>query len=280
VIILVFGEGGQIAIELGKLAHVICLGRDVADLEVPSSCSDAINHFAPDAVINAAAYTAVDKAETDRETAHLVNSIAPNEMAKACALNGIPFIHISTDYVFDGSGDMPWRETDFTGPLSVYGKTKLQGEANILATNPLSLILRTSWVFSSHRTNFLKSMLRMSKNKTNLSIVDDQIGGPTPAAEIAKVCHHLASNFDSSKSGIYHYSGAPNVSWAGFATEIFKQAGQPLTIIPIKTRDYPTPAIRPLNSRMDCASIKQNYGLSRPCWKSGLNEVLRELGVI
>ncbi|OWY02172.1 dTDP-4-dehydrorhamnose reductase [Thioclava sp. IC9] len=278
--ILVFGQTGQVAQELQRLApDAAFLGRDRVDLSNPDAAAQAIREAKPEAVINAAAYTAVDKAEEEEALAQTVNGDAPAAMAEACRDLGIPFVHISTDYVFDGSGEAPFEPTDPTGPLGAYGRTKLAGEQAIRATGGTFAILRTSWVFSAHGGNFVKTMLRLSESRDHLTIVADQIGGPTPAKAIAEACLTMAQELQRApeKSGVYHFSGSPDVSWAGLAREIFARAGREVTVADIPTADYPTPAKRPLNSRLDCSDLAV-FGLNRPDWKSGLDEVLTELG--
>jgi dTDP-4-dehydrorhamnose reductase len=279
--LLVFGKTGQVARELQRLADVTALGRDQADLTDPEACAAAIHAHAPAAVINAAAYTAVDKAESDEATAALVNGAAPGAMAQACADLGIPFVHISTDYVFDGSGDTPWRPDDPTGPLGAYGRTKLQGEDAVRRAGAAYAILRTSWVISAHGNNFVKTMLRLGAERDGLTVVGDQVGGPTAAADIARACleisHQLAA--DPAKSGIYHFSGGPDVSWADFAREIFAQAGITCAVADIPSHDYPTPAARPENSRMDNTQTAVAFGLARPNWPASLADILKDFEV-
>jgi len=280
--ILVFGKTGQVATELQRLGDVVALGRDQADLSNPAACADAIREYAPRAVINAAAYTAVDRAEKEEALATIINGDAPTAMAQACAELDIPLIHISTDYVFAGTGDAPWLPDDRTAPQNAYGRSKLAGEIGIRKSGVVHAILRTSWVVSAHGTNFVKTMLRLSDTRDALNIVADQIGGPTPARDIAAACLQMAEQLiaDLSKSGTYHYSGGPDVSWADFATEIFEQAGKAVTVTPIPTTDYPTPAKRPLNSRMDCGATQQAFGIPRPDWRDELNTILQDLEVI
>jgi dTDP-4-dehydrorhamnose reductase len=274
--ILVFGKTGQVARELARQANVIALGRDDADLADPAACAAIIAVSDADAVINAAAYTAVDKAEGDVTTAQLVNSAAPAAMAAACAARAVPFVHISTDYVFDGSGDAPWQVNDPTGPLGVYGRTKLAGEDGVRAAGGPFAILRTSWVFSAHGANFVKTMLRLGAERDALAIVADQIGGPTPATCIAAACLKIAIALDraATLSGTYHFSGAPDVSWAGFAREILAQSDLAVQVRDIPSSDYPTPAARPANSRLECSDITRTFGIKRPDWRSGLASVL------
>ena len=281
VLILVFGKTGQVATELQRSVDVLALGRDQADLSNPVACVQAILASAPRAVINAAAYTAVDQAEEDKGLATIINGDAPTAIAQACAEMQIPLVHISTDYVFEGLGEAPWKPGDTTAPQNAYGRSKLAGEEGILGSGATYAILRTSWVVSAHGANFVKTMLRLSETRDTLSIVADQIGGPTPARDIASACLMIAQHLqeDPSKSGTYHYSGAPSVSWADFASEIFAQAFLSVTVIPITTAEYPTPAKRPLNSRMDCRTTVSAFGVKQPDWRIGLNEILKELEV-
>lgn len=277
--VLVFGRTGQVATELQRLADVVALGRDAVDLTDPEACASAIRSHAPSAVINAAAYTAVDRAEEEEALATTINGTAPTAMAKACAKMGIPFVHISTDYVFDGTGTQPWTAADAPAPQNAYGRSKLAGEVGVRAAGGPHAILRTSWVFSAHGSNFVKTMLHLSEARNSLNVVTDQIGGPTPARAIAEACIAIADQLaqDANKSGTYNFSGTPDVSWCGFAEEIFSQARRKIMLTPIPTSDYPTPAKRPLNSRMDCQRTEQVFGLSRPDWRQALTIVLREL---
>ena len=277
---LVFGRTGQVATELARLLpDATFLGRDDADLTRPEDCAKAVAAAEADVVINAAAYTAVDKAESDEETATLVNGAAPAAMARAAAARGLPFLHVSTDYVFDGSGDRPWRPDDATGPLGAYGRSKLAGEEGVRAAGGDHAILRTSWVFSAHGGNFVKTMLRLGAERDALTIVADQVGGPTAAADIADALVRMAQAFAAGQgtAGTYHFSGAPDVSWADFAREIFAQAGLDCAVSDIPTSAYPTPARRPLNSRLDCTALQQAFGIARPDWRHSLTRVLEEL---
>jgi dTDP-4-dehydrorhamnose reductase len=280
--ILVFGKTGQVARELARREPgARFLSRAEADLANPVSCATAIRDLRPGAVINAAAYTAVDRAEDDEALATTVNGAAPGAMAAACAKLGIPIVQISTDYVFDGSGEKPFATDAPPNPLGAYGRSKLAGEEAVRASGAAHAILRTSWVFSSHGGNFVKTMLRLADTRDRLSVVADQTGGPTPAGAIAHACLVIASalRMDSGRSGTYHFAGAPDVSWAGFAREIFRQAEKPVTVEDIPSSAYPTPAIRPLNSRLDCTSLSV-FGLSRPDWHGGLAETLAELETV
>ncbi|MDB2407708.1 dTDP-4-dehydrorhamnose reductase [Jannaschia sp.] len=277
--ILVFGHTGQVATELARQAPgATFLGRADADLTDPAACVAAIQAHGPRVVINAAAYTAVDKAEEDEATAYLVNAAAPGAMARACADLGIPFLHVSTDYVFEGGGETPWSEDDPVGPLGAYGRTKLAGEEAVRDAGGTHVILRTSWVFSAHGANFVKTMLRLSETRDALNVVADQIGGPTPAADIAATLLTLATRLqEGAEGGTYHYGGAPAVSWHGFACETFRRAGREVAVTGIPTREFPTPATRPLNSRMDGAKLLHDHGIAPPDWQAGLDAVLAEL---
>jgi len=279
--ILVFGRSGQVTTEIQTLADILALGRAEVDLSDPAACSAAINAYRPRAVINAAAYTAVDRAEEEEELATVINGDAPTAMAQACAALNIPLVHISTDYVFSGNGTSAWAPADKRTPQNAYGRSKLAGEQGIRATGCTHAILRTSWVFSAHGSNFVKTMLRLSESHDKLSVVDDQIGGPTPARAIAAACLSIAQQLcdDPDKTGTYHFSGAPDVSWCTFARDIFAQAGRSTHVSPIATRDYPTPAARPLNSQLDCQTTEQVFGISRPNWRADFAEIITDLGI-
>ncbi len=278
--ILVFGTSGQVATELRRLAPVQALGRDTVDLANPSACAEAIRFHRPTAVINAAAYTAVDRAEAEEALATAINGVAPAAMAEACAALRIPLVHISTDYVFAGGGTRPFAPNDATAPQNAYGRSKLTGEQGIRATGASHAILRTSWVFSAHGTNFVKTMLRLSESHDELRVVDDQVGGPTPARAIAAACLEVARQLqaDPGKSGTYHFTGTPDVSWCDFARAIFAAAGRATRVRGIPTREYPTPASRPLNSRLNCSTIETTFNITRPDWRAGLTDTLTELG--
>ena len=281
--VLVFGQTGQVATELARQATsdiaMTCLGRDRADLADPAACAAAIAASDADVVINAAAYTAVDKAESEEPLATTINGTSPGAMARACAARAIPFLHVSTDYVFDGSGTRAWQPHDETGPLGAYGRSKLAGEDAVRVAGRSHAILRTSWVFSAHGANFVKTMLRLGAEREKLTIVADQIGGPTAAADIAAALLTMARAFHSGQgtSGTYHFSGAPDVSWADFAREIFAQSGLTCQVQDIPTSAYPTPARRPSNSRMDCTALARDFAIERPDWHASLARVLSEL---
>jgi dTDP-4-dehydrorhamnose reductase len=279
--ILVFGRTGQVAVELQRQRMVSALGREDADLTSPKDCADAIFAKTPTAVINAAAYTGVDAAEENEELATRINGAAPAAMAEACAELAIPFVHISTDYVFNGGGDKPWTVGDAPDPQNAYGRSKLAGERGVIAAGGTFTVLRTSWVFSAHGSNFVKTMLRLSESRDALNIVADQIGGPTAAGDIAAACLSIADQLseEPSKSGLFHFSGAPDVSWCDFAETIFDLAGREIAVQPIASEDYPTPATRPLSSRLDCSETTKTFGISRPDWRRSLSAVLNDLGI-
>jgi dTDP-4-dehydrorhamnose reductase len=278
--ILVFGKSGQVARELAKLPETLCLGRDAADLTDQMACAEVIRFHKPAAVINAAAYTAVDAAESDEAQATLVNATAPGAMARACADLGIPLVHISTDYVFAGDGETPWQPDDATAPLGAYGRSKLAGETAVRDAGCTHAILRTSWVVSAHGANFVKTMLRLGAERDSLNVVADQIGGPTAATDIAAACHRIALQLINApdKTGTYHFAGAPDCSWADFAHAIFDEAELNCTVHDIPSSDYPTPAKRPLNSRLDCSTTNKTFGIERPQWQASLTQILKDLG--
>ena len=280
VTILVFGKSGQVAQSLLELkaeapAPLVFLGRDEADLSSPDQCSAAIRKSRPSAVINAAAWTAVDAAEDSEAEANVVNGEAPGAMATTCAELAIPFLHVSSDYVFDGSGELPWGPDAPIAPLGAYGRSKALGEKRIRESGARAVILRTSWVFSPFGSNFVKTMLRLGAERETLSVVDDQVGGPTSAHSIAGVLLAMAQQMMAGKAGgTYHFSGSPAVSWAEFASVIMVQANLSCEIIPILSSAYPTPAPRPLNSRLDCDSILFEFGISQSDWRADLTAVI------
>ena len=274
--VLVFGKTGQVAQALALHDTTLCLSRKEADLARPECCAEAIRRIRPGAVINAAAYTTVDKAEQEETLATTINAAAPAAMATACAEQDIPFVTISTDYVFDGQGNTPHAPHATTAPLNAYGRSKLAGETRVAAAGGRWAVLRTSWVFAPGGANFATTMLRLSETRDSLSIVADQVGGPTPASAIASACLTMAEalNRDQRKSGLYHFSGTPDVSWADFARTIFDMAGRNCAVTDIPTAHYPTPARRPLNSRLDCSSLHATFGIAQPDWREALPAVI------
>lgn len=280
--VLVFGQTGQVATELalrmpGDMTAMF-LGRDAADLSNPAACAARIAATAADVVVNAAAWTAVDRAETAEAEATVVNGAAPAAMARACADRGVPFLHISTDYVFDGAGDRPFVPAHPTGPLGAYGRSKLAGELGVRAAAGPHLILRTSWVISAHGSNFVRTMLRLGREKAGLNVVADQTGGPTPAAAIADALIVAARAMaDGAPGGTHHFSGAPDTTWADLARAIMAEAGLPCAITDIPTAAYPTPARRPQNSRLDCREFQAAFGVARPDWRAALPGIVAAL---
>ena len=282
---LVFGGTGQLARELARRTNDASLqfcDRSVADFTDPAACAAIVAQTDADAIINAVAYTAVDKAEEDEATALLVNGTTPGALARAAAARDLPFVHVSSDYVFDGAGSQPFHPDDRTAPLGAYGRSKRAGEVAVQSAGGRYAILRSSWVVSAHGHNFVKTMLRLGKQRSTLAVVADQVGGPTPAAALADACLAAGAGLlqDASLSGIYHVSGAPDVSWADFAREIFAQAGLSCTVEDIPSSAYPTPARRPKNSRLDNSGFEHAFGRPRPDWRIGLKDILHDLGEI
>jgi dTDP-4-dehydrorhamnose reductase len=287
--LVVIGRSGQVAaalrhVDLPKGWLLVSLGRSELDLVRPDSMKPILATLEPNIVINAAAYTAVDQAESEEQMATLVNAEAPGELARVAADFGIPLINLSTDYVFDGTSSRSWREEDESHPLNAYGRSKLAGERAVLDSAARAVILRTSWVFSSHGSNFVKTMLHLGAENKEVSVVSDQQGGPTPAQAVAeavlKIATNLVAGSGERRHGVYHFSGAPPTSWAGFAKAIFEGAvwlsGKP-RIREVSTAEYSTRAQRPRNSVLDCSKIKQDYGLEQPDWRVGLDRTLAEL---
>ena len=286
--VLVIGRTGQLARALAHVPHgqaeLTFLGRDGIDLAAPERIGAAIAAHAPKVVVNAAAYTAVDQAEAERDTAFQVNATAVGAIARAAAAGDAALIHISTDFVFDGQGTAEYRETDPTAPVNAYGASKLAGEQAALAGNPRSVILRTSWVYAPWGRNFLTTMLGLAGAGKRLRIVDDQRGKPTSALDLADACLAIAPRLAAAARGdpvwgLYHYSGAGICSWAGFAAEIFQSShrhlGTPCPEIErIGAADYPTPAARPANSALDCSKFEATFGVKPVPWPRALDRVL------
>jgi dTDP-4-dehydrorhamnose reductase len=296
--ILLTGKTGQVGWELARslwaLGDVVATERTsnesaipAIDLREPASIRSCIRYVKPDVIINAAAYTAVDKAESEPDVAVAINAHAPGILAEEAARLGAILVHFSTDYVFDGTGEQPWKEDDPAGPLNVYGRSKLAGEEAIRASEVPHLILRTSWVFGVRGANFVRTMLRLAAERTSLSIVNDQIGAPTSARLVADTTALILSQargnyapFLQEFGGTVHLASAGQTSWHEFATEIFRlatQRGQRLAIsevIPIPSSAYPTPATRPKNSRLDCSRLAHRFGLIPPSWQATLADCL------
>jgi dTDP-4-dehydrorhamnose reductase len=281
---LLFGPNGQVGAEIRRRAaahgaSVVAIDRVQCDFDDPQADFRAWLAARPDCVINAAAYTAVDKAESDGERARRVNAAAPGRLAAACAEAGRPLIHFSTDYVFDGMARSPYRENDPTGPLNVYGATKLEGDQKIAASGAAFAIFRLSWVFSAHGANFVKAMLRLGREKPSLRVVCDQRGKPTPAAAAADAALAVAKRLASrrAESGVYHFAGDSDTNWAAFAEEIFGQARMNVAVERIGAADYPTAARRPAYSVLDTTKYERAFGAAAPDWREHLAQVLAEL---
>jgi len=282
--ILVTGANGQLGNELnkisGKFPNYHFFFTDITELDITNP--DAVNTFFEthgiQTVINCAAYTAVDRAESDESTATLINATAVGYLANACNRTDATLIHISTDYVYDGRACKPYSEDHPTAPSSVYGRSKLTGEEAAL-TNPKSVVIRTSWLYSSFGNNFVKTMLRLGKERESLNVVFDQTGTPTYAADLAQAIMQIVKTSEQNnlKTGIFHYSNEGVCSWYDFAHEIMQQAGLKCVVKPIETKDYPTPATRPHFSVLNKARIKAEYGIEIPHWKDSLSCCLEEI---
>lgn len=285
--ILISGKTGQVAVELQKhlagLGELIVLGRDVLDLSQPDQIRAQVRAHKPDLLIIAAAHTAVDQAENEPELAFAINASAPGVFAEEAAAQGIPLIHYSTDYVFDGRKPAPYTEDDATNPLGVYGKSKLAGELAIAASGAQHLILRTSWVYSTHGKNFLLTMQRLLQERSELRVVADQIGAPTWAGTIAQSTRALIERWQSGDAaawGTYHLTASGETSWFGFtqaiAEHLTAQGKACATLEPIPASAYPTPAARPQNSRLDCSKLAREWGVAQPDWEAALSACLAE----
>jgi dTDP-4-dehydrorhamnose reductase len=280
--LLQFGTSGQLGDALVRVLGEddrfasLALGRERADFTRPDEIERAVRDAASlDLVVNAAAYTAVDKAEEEETLAYRINAEAVEVLARSCAARGVPLIHVSTDYVYDGAKSAPYREDDATAPLNAYGRTKLAGEEMIRRHLPAHVILRTSWIYGGHGRNFLKTMLRLGRERDEVRVVADQHGAPTSAMSLAMAIRAIARGLAASPSfGTFHYADGGETSWCGFAEEIFRQAGLRARAVPIATADYPTPARRPANSRLDTAKISRTFGVRPPAWQSSLAAVL------
>lgn len=283
--LLVAGKNGQVARALAELSatsphQILCLGRPELDLTSAPSIEAAITRHRPDAVLNAAAYTAVDAAETDRDAAFALNRDGVAHLARLTAQAGVPLIHISTDYVFDGAAREAYTEADAVGPTGVYGASKLAGEA-AAAENPAHFILRTAWVYSAFGKNFVKTMLRLAADRDSVGVVADQFGNPTSAHDSARALIQVAEQAGTAPSGIYHMAGTGEASWADLAEAVFAasaQAGGPsASVNRITTADYPTPAQRPANSRLNCAKFIATFKTQLPPWQESVTAVTTRL---
>jgi dTDP-4-dehydrorhamnose reductase len=295
--ILLLGKNGQVGWELQRslapLGEVLALDRQstthCGDLSQPERLAQTVREWRPDVIVNAAAHTAVDKAESEPDVARCLNATAPAALAQAAAEVGAWLVHYSTDYVFNGQGDLPWQEGDATGPLSVYGQTKLEGEQAIAASGCKHLIFRTSWVYAARGGNFAKTMLRLAAERERLTVINDQHGAPTGADLIADVTAHairqVMANSAPTLAGIYHLVASGETTWHGYASHVIAQARniQPelglkvSDIAPVPTSAFPTPAQRPLNSRLSTHKLQQAFGLVLPPWQQGVNRMLAEI---
>ncbi len=293
--ILLFGEGGQVGWELQRslapLGELVALDADsqqpCGDFTRLDDIAQTVRAIAPDVIVNAAAYTAVDKAESEPELVRTINALAPGVLAREARKLGSWLIHYSTDYVFDGSGSKPWLETDPTGPLSVYGSTKLAGEEAIRAAGCQHLIFRTSWVYAARGGNFARTMLRLAQERERLTVIDNQIGAPTGADLLADVTAHAirTARHRPELSGLYHLAAAGETSWHGYACFVLdraRQAGIELkaaeeNVIPVPTSAFPLPTRRPLNSRLDTGKLQTTFDLHLPLWQTGVARMLDEI---
>ncbi len=293
--ILLFGKGGQVGWELQR--SLAPLGELVAlDAGSQELCGDfsnlegiveTIRAVAPDIIVNAAAHTAVDKAESEAEFARTINALAPGILAQEAKRSGAWLVHYSTDYVFDGNGDAPWLETDATGPLSIYGKTKMEGEEAIRASGCQHLIFRTSWVYAARGGNFAKTMLKLAQERDSLNVINDQIGAPTGADLLADVTAHAIRTAlqRPDVSGLYHVVAGGEISWHGYASFVIEYARlagidikvAPEAIQPVPASEFPLPAPRPKNSRLDTRKLQNTFGLTLPHWQSGIIRMLTEI---
>ncbi|KIQ29610.1 dTDP-4-dehydrorhamnose reductase [Variovorax paradoxus] len=292
--LLLLGKGGQVGWELQRslapLGELVALDFDStdfnADFSRPEQLAETVLEVRPDVIVNAAAHTAVDKAESEPDFARKLNATSPGVVAEAAQRIGALMVHYSTDYVFDGSGAKPWKEDDATGPLSVYGSTKLEGEQLVAQHCAKHLIFRTSWVYAARGGNFAKTMLRIAKERDKLTVIDDQFGAPTGAELLADITAHAirATLQDPSKAGLYHAVAGGVTTWHGYARFVIEQAkaagvelkAGPEAVEPVPTTAFPTPATRPHNSRLDTTKLQSTFGLVLPEWQSGVARMLRE----
>ena len=282
--LLILGAGGQVGRALVERAGVRGVGCDRAacDITDPVALTRSLSVPALSAVVNCAAYTAVDQAESDREGAYAINAAGAGNVARAAAARGLPLIHLSTDYVYAGTCPGPHREDEPIAPVNVYGASKAAGDAAVAEGNPAHLLLRVSWVFGVYGANFVKTMLRLGHERDELRVVADQHGGPTEARDIADAIIAMATACRRpgfAGWGTYHFAGAPPTSWYGFAQAVFERtSGRSPRLSAITTSDYPTPAARPLNSTLDCSLIRRVFGIEQPDWRASLSRVLVDLG--
>jgi dTDP-4-dehydrorhamnose reductase len=290
--ILLLGKNGQVGWELQRslapLGEVLALDRnssthcgDLANLE---GLAETVRVFRPQVVVNAAAYTAVDKAESDQTTAHLINALAPEVLSRACAAIDALLVHYSTDYVFDGGGQTPWVETDTTGPVNVYGRSKLAGEQGIAKQGARHIVFRTSWVYGTEGGNFAKTMLRLAQEREKMAVINDQFGAPTGAALLADITA-LSLQQTQALSGIYHLAAAGETTWHAYAQYVLQKAKQfkpdidykVKEVAAVPTSEFPTPAQRPLNSRLNCSKLQQALQCQLPDWQKGVDSMLSKI---
>lgn len=278
--VLITGKNGQVGSELHKVLSeypeydCFYLGRNELPLEETLVIQDILSMYEPDIIIHTAAYTAVDAAEEDKEMAFKVNHLATEQIAEYCTVNEVKLIYISTDYVFDGTSDRPILEGTSSQPINIYGESKRKGELSVLHFCPTAVILRTSWVYSSFGSNFVKTMLKLLNEREQVKVVNDQVGSPTYAYDLAKAIVSIIS-FEKWTAGIYHYSNKGNVSWYEFAKAIAELKGLSCEVIPIPSAEFPTLAKRPAYSVLDTAKIQETYRISIPPWRKSLSEMLR-----
>ena len=295
--ILLFGKNGQVGWELQRslapLGELIALDRHstahCGDLSNLSGLAETVRAIQPDVIVNAAAHTAVDKAESEPDLAHTLNALAPEVLAREAAKLGAWLVHYSTDYVFDGSGDTPWTESDATGPLSVYGASKLEGEKLIAQHCPRHLIFRTSWVYAARGGNFAKTMLRLGQERDKLTVINDQFGAPTGADLIADITAHAIRQVTQADAnphaGIYHLVASGETTWFEYAKHVLAQVQQAQAaikikateVLPVPTSAFPTPAKRPHNSRLNTQKLQTTFNLTLPAWQTGVNRMLAEI---
>ncbi|MBB5217418.1 dTDP-4-dehydrorhamnose reductase [Parapusillimonas granuli] len=293
--ILLFGKNGQLGWELQRslapLGELVALCRHstefCGDLQRPDALADTVERIAPDVIVNAAAYTAVDQAEAEPEIARAVNARAPALLARLASERKAWLVHYSTDYVFNGGGDTPWRESCPTAPINVYGQTKLEGEAAIQDSGCRHLIFRTSWVYAARGGNFAKTMLRLGQERDTLTVIDDQVGAPTGADLLADVTAHAlrAAVREPALAGLYHLAAGGETSWHGYAAFVLEQARAagvelktaPGAVLPVDSSGFPTAARRPLNSRLDTRKLQEAFGLHLPDWRVGVTRLLTEI---
>ena len=286
--VLVAGRSGQLAVELSRArwpngTQVIALGRDRLDIADHDLVARSVADLDPDIIVNAAAYTAVDRAETDSLTAFAVNQMGALYLASEAAYHDIPIIHVSTDYVFSGPGQRPWREDDEPRAISIYGHSKYLGERAVQEARGQHIIIRTSWLFAAHGQNFVRTMLRLGADRDSLNVVNDQLGCPTPAADLAQAIADIAAALMAGNtcSGLYHYSGKGPVTWFEFAEAIFDLAGELVprrpSLKPISTAEFGAPAPRPVYSVLDTGKIERDFGIATASWLPGLRSVLDDL---